>query len=162
VVIKSAVQPQVSVILPYYNGDRWICRTLGSVVEQEGIVWELVIVDDGSQQVPLSTLDIAPHACIRSIRIDHAGKGAALNKGVSESTADLVCFIDQDDIMNPGRLKLQYNAFIDHPLADVVYSDYERIYDDGRLIDHFISRQAINRECLKCMAEARVLSPCKR
>jgi glycosyltransferase involved in cell wall biosynthesis len=148
------MKPNVSVILPYYEGERWLSKSIQSIVRQEGVSWELIIVDDGSIQSPMHVLKLFESDHLRLIRIEHAGKGAALNKGVSEAKADLVCFIDQDDIMNPGRLKLQYNVFIDYPQADLIYSDYERVYDDGRLIDYFISRQADSRECLKSMARS--------
>jgi glycosyltransferase involved in cell wall biosynthesis len=155
--VMESLKPQVSVILPYFEGEKWLARSVQSVNSQKDVSWELIIVDDGSIQSPIPVLKSLKSDCLRLIRIDHVGKGAALNKGVSEAKADLVCFIDQDDIMNPGRLKLQYNAFVGHPKADVVYSDYERVYDDGRLIDQFISRQADSRECLKCMARKRGL-----
>ena len=106
------------------------------------------------RKIQLSSYNLCKTNIYVLIRIPHAGKGVALNTGVTHSEADIVCFLDQDDIMNPGRLKLQYNAFVNHPLVDVVYSDYERVYDDGRLIDHFISRQADSRECLKRMARS--------
>ena len=148
------MKPKVSVVLPYYEGERWLLRSAQSVISQKDASWELIIVDDGSNQSPIPVLKSIESDHLRLIRIDHAGKGAALNKGVSEAKADLVCFIDQDDIMNPGRLKLQYNAFVDHPQTDVVYSDYERVYDDGRLISQFVSRQASSRGCLKGMARS--------
>ncbi|MFA6411097.1 MAG: glycosyltransferase [Syntrophales bacterium] len=152
--VTALVKPQVSVVLPYYEGEKWLLRSVNSVLSQGDVTRELIVVDDGSSQSPIPVLQAIQSDSLRLIRIDHAGKGAALNKGVSDAKADLVCFIDQDDIMNPGRLKLQYNAFLDHPQTDVVYSDYERVYDDGRLIDHFISHQATNRECLKSMARS--------
>lgn len=152
--VMEILKPQVSVILPYFEGEKWLARSVQSVNSQKDVSWELIIVDDGSIQSPIPVLKSFESDHLRLIRIEHAGKGAALNKGVSEAKADLVCFIDQDDIMNPGRLKLQYNAFVDYPQADVVYSDYERVYDDGRLIDRFVSHQATNRECLGGMARS--------
>jgi glycosyltransferase involved in cell wall biosynthesis len=152
--VMGIAKPQISVVLPYYEGERWLRRSVESVLSQRDVTWELIVVDDGSSQSSVPVLEAIRTDHIRLIRIDHAGKGAALSRGVSEARADLVCFIDQDDIMNPGRLKLQYNAFVEYPLADVVYSDYERVYDDGRLIDHFVSRHASSRECLKSMARS--------
>ena len=66
---------------------------------------------------------------IRYYRIAHAGKGAALNRGAAESRAGLLCFLDQDDIMLPGRLCLQAAVFDAEPATEVVYSDYERVTD---------------------------------
>jgi glycosyltransferase involved in cell wall biosynthesis len=151
------MKPEVSIIIPYYEGEKWLPISMNSVQKQVGVSWELIVVDDGSKKDPTFIVQSLQDKHIRLIRIPHAGKGVALNTGVAHSEADIVCFLDQDDIMNPGRLKLQYNAFVDHLQEDVVYSDYERVYDDGRIIDQFISRQADSRECLKCMARKRGL-----
>ena len=147
-------KPEVSVVLPYYEGLTWLPRSIGSVRDQEGVSWELIIVDDGSKQAPTSMVEALQDDRLRLVRIGHSGKGVALNRGVSEALAELVCFIDQDDIMNPGRLSLQHGGFLKNPCVDVVYSDYERVHDDGRVIDRFISRQASGRECLKRMARS--------
>jgi len=64
----------------------------------------------------------------------------------------LLCFIDQDDVMLPGRLERQVRAMRSNRSVDAVYSDYERVFDDGRLIDRFVSRQASGGECLRAMA----------
>jgi glycosyltransferase involved in cell wall biosynthesis len=154
VAVTRIAKLQVSVILPYYEGEKWLLRSVQSVLSQRGVTWELIVVDDGSSQSPIPVLEAIQTNHLRLIRIDHAGKGAALNRGVSEARADLVCFIDQDDIMVPGRLKLQYDAFEEHLQADVVYSDYERVSHDGRVIDRFVSRQATGGECLKSMARS--------
>jgi len=147
-------KPEVSVILPYYEGFTWLPRSIRSVQDQEGVAWELIIVDDGSRQDPTPIVEALKDDRLHLVRINHLGKGAALNRGVSEARAELVCFIDQDDIMNPGRLSLQHDGFLKNPCPDAVYSDYERVHDDGRLIDRFISRQASDRECLRRMARS--------
>ena len=154
VAVTGVAKPQVSVVLPYYEGEKWLRRSVESVLSQRDVTGELIVVDDGSSQSPVPVSESIQNDRLRLIRIDHAGKGAALNRGVAEASAELVCFIDQDDIMNPGRLKLQYQAFADHPHADVVYSDYERVSHDGRVIDRFVSRQATGGECLKSMARS--------
>lgn len=146
------MKPQVSVILPYFEGLAWLPRSIQSVREQQGVCWELIIVDDGSKQDPTAIVQSLQDNHLRLVRIEHSGKGAALNAGVANSKADIVCFLDQDDIMNPGRLTLQCEAFLRTPDVDVIYSDYERVHDDGRLIDRFISHQASNKEYLKSMA----------
>jgi glycosyltransferase involved in cell wall biosynthesis len=151
------MKPQVSVILPYFEGLAWLPRSIQSVREQQGICWELVIVDDGSKQDPTAIVQSLQDDRLRLIRMEHSGKGAALNVGVTSSKTDIVCFLDQDDIMIPGRLMLQYDAFLRTPDVDVIYSDYERVHDDSRLIDRFISHQASNKECLKSMARSNAL-----
>lgn len=152
--MKNVPALQVSVILPYFEGAVWLARSAQSVIAQgDDVSWELIIVDDGSIQSPLMSVESLQNGRVRLIRAAHGGKGAALNRGVAEAGAELLCFIDQDDIMNPGRLKAQVSAFMADPRADVVYSDYQRVYNDGRVIDAFISRQATNDECLRQMAK---------
>lgn len=143
---------QVSVILPYYEGERWIGRSAASVLSQEGVPFELVVVEDGPAIPAGLAARFLSDARVRRFRISHAGKGAALNCGAGHAGADLLCFIDQDDVMLPGRLERQVRAMRSNGAADAVYSDYERVFDDGRLIDRFVSRQASAGECLRAMA----------
>lgn len=143
---------QVSVILPYYEGERWIGRSAASVLSQAAVPFELIIVEDGSSIPDGSTGGPLSDERVRRFRISHAGKGAALNFGAGQARADLLCFIDQDDIMLPGRLERQVRAMRLNGTVDAVYSDYERVFDDGRLIDRFVSRQATAGECLRAMA----------
>jgi glycosyltransferase involved in cell wall biosynthesis len=151
------MKPHVSVILPYYEGVRWLMQSVDSVCAQEGVSWELIVVDDGSKEPADQILKNISDPRIILLKETHGGKGRALNKGITAASADVICFIDQDDIMLPGRLLRQYKVFQRNPDVDVVYSDYERVYDDGQFIDHFISRQASNQECLHEMAIGRGL-----
>jgi glycosyltransferase involved in cell wall biosynthesis len=143
---------QVSVILPYFEGERWVGRSATSVLNQGGVSFELIIVDDGSDMPAKPDDRLLSDTRVRYYRIPHAGKGAALNFGAEQAQADLLCFIDQDDIMLPGRLEMQVRAMRLNRSAEAVYSDYERVFDDGRLIDRFTSRQATGSECLRVMA----------
>jgi len=142
------MKPEISVILAYFEGQRWLPRAIQCVQAQDRPSWELVIVDDGSKQSPASLIYSINDERIRLIRIAHAGKGAALNVGINAARAEIICFLDQDDVMLPGRLQLQLGAFARKPEPDVVYSDYERVSEDGKLIDQFISYQASSQKCL--------------
>ncbi len=149
--------PQVSVILPCYEGERWLRRAIESVTVQRGVSWELVIVDDGSSVSPEGIVRSIQDERIRFFRIDHTGKGIALNRGAAESRAGLLCFLDQDDIMLPGRLCFQAAVFNAEPATEAVYSDYERVTDSGEWLGRFTSRQAEGEECLRQMARGLAL-----
>ncbi len=153
--IVATARPEVSVILPFYNGSAWLSGTIESVRSQQGVEWELIVVDDGSPESADEVIAQIGDDRVRPIRIRHAGKGAALNAGIQHSRADLICFIDQDDIMLPGRLSLQVKAVNQDAGLDGTYSDYERRRDDGRLIDVFTSRQLAPKEALLLMATGR-------
>jgi glycosyltransferase involved in cell wall biosynthesis len=149
------MRPDVSVIIPFYEGNKWIRGSVQSVFAEEGISREVIVVDDGSKEEP--TMALQPFADIpqmQLVRIEHAGKGAALNAGVAAAAADVVCFLDQDDLMSPGRLSLQYKIFLEDQHVDAVYSDYQRVRDDGRIIDTFISRQGSRKELIRQMARS--------
>lgn len=141
-------RPEVSVILPFYDGSAWLPRAIESVRSQQGVRWELIVVDDGSRENPLPIIGARKDRRIRCLRIPHAGKGAALNCGLRHAAAPAVCFLDQDDIMLPGRLSRQMDALERDPALDGVYSDYERRRQDGRIIDRFIPRQVSPGEAL--------------
>jgi GT2 family glycosyltransferase len=105
------LKPLLSVVMPTYNGERFIHAALESVRDQDrdegndGI--ELVIVDDGSTD---QTLDIVRgYADALPIRLITPGRlgnwVAATNLGLREATGDWACFLHQDDLWLPGRLK---------------------------------------------------------
>ncbi|HSO60485.1 MAG TPA: glycosyltransferase family A protein [Desulfobacterales bacterium] len=149
------MNPNVSVILPYYEGLRWLPRAVESVRQQTEKTWELIVVDDGSEEDPGPFLQRLDDNRVKFFRINHAGKGAALNHGVGNARGEMVCFIDQDDIMLPGRLATQLRGLEHERHADGVYSDYERRHEDGRFIDRFISWQVTPEEAVHQMAVGR-------
>src|SRR5208337_849330 len=99
---------KVSVILPCYNGARWISRAIESVLAQTWGHFELVIIDDGSTDN--SKKIILPYLSderVQYIYQDNRGFSAAINRGVAESRGCLICFIGQDDLWMPNKLELQ-------------------------------------------------------
>lgn len=146
------MHPQVSVIIPYYEGDRWLAGSAASVLRQRGVALELIVIDDGSTSFGGGAAASLRDERVKLIRMEHSGKGAAVNRGVAEARGDVVCVLDQDDRMAEGRLEMQLKVLNAHPETEAVYSDYERVTDQGELIDVFISRQASNREMLHAMA----------
>ena len=147
--------PQVSIILPYYEGQEWVLRAVQSVQAQQEVSWELIVVDDGSINTAEAIIHEINDSRIEYLYIDHCGKGRALNRGVLEASSDLICFLDQDDIMLPRRLLTQLKAFEKSQAVDGVYSDYERRHENGELIDQVFSEPAIPLESIHRMAVGR-------
>jgi GT2 family glycosyltransferase len=97
----------LSVVMPTYNGEQFIAAALDSVRDQDNDGIELVIVDDGSTD---QTLDIVRgYAGALPIRLITPGRlgnwVAATNLGLREATGHWACFLHQDDLWLPGRLK---------------------------------------------------------
>lgn len=116
--------PAVSVLMPAYNAMAYLCEAVESVQAQDFTDWELVAIDDGSQDKTLALLEKASAADtrIRVIPQPHRGLVAALNTGLAACRAPLVARMDADDRMHPTRLRRQAEFLATHPEVAVVGS----------------------------------------
>lgn len=120
----------ISVAIATHNRDRYLVTSLQSVIAQAGCgAHEIVVVDDGStdgtEEVVKMFQWVRP---IRYIKIQHGGIPVARNVCVRESTGDLICIVDDDDIQLPGRLRLHEEA--DRPGVSGSYGGWID-FDDG-------------------------------
>ena len=121
--------PQISVIIPAKDAERFIESCLRSVLAQDDVTFEVVVVDDGSSD---ATVDVASGVEPRSIRvIDGPGRGPgpARNRGVADSVAPLISFIDADDEMMPGRLAWQVDFLERRPDLAAVFGRQELVVE---------------------------------
>ncbi|MBE9109975.1 glycosyltransferase family 2 protein [Nodosilinea sp. LEGE 07298] len=118
-------QPLVSVIIPAYNAERFICQTLDSVLAQAYSNLEVFVVDDGSQD---DTASIVREYMQRDSRIQlleqkNFGVAAARNLGIEKSTGEFIAPIDADDIWHPQHVSKQVKCFSQAPSSvGLVYS----------------------------------------
>lgn len=111
--------PQVSVVIPVYNGEQTIKRALDSVFAQTFPGLEVIVVDDASTD---GTVDVVAQykddrlTLIRSP--ENQGAGAARNKGIAEARGRWVAFLDADDAWKPSKLEKQI-AFLERSTAPV-------------------------------------------
>lgn len=105
-------RPLVSVIIPCYNGEKFIGDTIKNVLNQTYKNWELIIVDDCSTD---SSCEIVEHYLNNKIRLIkntyHKGIAKTMNKGIKVATGDFIAFLDQDDAWHPKKLDLQLQKF---------------------------------------------------
>ena len=121
--------PLVSLIIPYYKGERYIAALLDSVLSSgcEGL--EIVVVNDGSPKETLAPL--AAYADrIRVIEQENRGQAAARNRGLSEARGDIIAFLDQDDFWPPGRMAVLMPLLGDHDFARGMTQEV-RMHADG-------------------------------
>ena len=89
-------EPRLSVIVPVYNGERFLGEALSSVCSQCVIPMEIVVVDDGSTD---GTAKIArDFDLVRYVPQENGGPAAARNRGVENARGDLLAFLDHDDL----------------------------------------------------------------
>lgn len=130
----------VSIIMPLYNGEKFIKITLESVLKQTYKNWELLITNDGSKD---NSPKIAEKYAKKDERIKlfnqvNKGSAAARNNSLKEANGKYIVFLDSDDIWEDNFLEKQIK-FLKEKNASLVFSSYKRINEDGKeILDPFI------------------------
>ncbi|MFB6356011.1 MAG: glycosyltransferase family 2 protein [bacterium] len=125
------MEPSVSVIIPTYNRPKFLKTAVNSVLDQTFQDFELIIVDDGSQQA----LDCPEDSRVHMIRHEeNRGVAAARNTGILASKASWVATLDDDDRWRPHKLERQIQFVHDHPEAVAVQPEAVW-YRDGELVN---------------------------
>lgn len=98
--------PLISIVLPVYNGKDTLRRCVDSMLIQDFQDFELIIVDDGSQDNSLEILnkEYAKYSCIKIYSKSNGGESSARNYGVDRSNGKWITFIDQDDFVDSNYL----------------------------------------------------------
>ena len=103
----------VSVIIPVYNGERYLPFAIESVLQQEYRHHEIVVVDDGSSD---STERIArSYAEVRYIAQENQGPAAARNAGIRAAKGEFIAYLDHDDVWLPTLLSVHVGYLRSHP-----------------------------------------------
>ncbi|MEY2491339.1 MAG: hypothetical protein QOH24_290 [Verrucomicrobiota bacterium] len=130
---EFSYRPLVSILTPTFNPvERFLSGAIESVIGQIYENWELIVVDDGSDQGP-ATL---PHFAQQDSRIhvfnerQHAGISAALNSALSHARGEWIALLDHDDLLEPDALFRVVESLQTEPAADVIYSDEDKIVDE--------------------------------
>ncbi len=114
--------PLISVVMPVYNAGAYLLSAIASILEQTCRDWEMLCVDDGSNDGSGTMLDwfATQDERIRVVHQANAGIVAALNHGCQLAKAPLLCRMDADDVALPGRLQQQLNYMRSNPSCTVV------------------------------------------
>ena len=138
-----------SVVCPVYNSEEFIAATLESVMAQEMLPDEIVLVDDGSTDNTVAVIHEIKSSApveINVIKGRHAGPGAARNLGINAARNDWIAFIDSDDLWEADKLVVVsecIEANPDHNIfchgeyhvtsgGDSTVVDYGKSYDYGK------------------------------
>lgn len=127
-------QSRITVIIPVYNGQRFLKAAIDSVLAQTLGDWELIVVDDGSTDATPRILAEYQDPRIVKIRKDNGGESSARNAGLNRATGEYVAFLDADDLYLPNALADLSRFLEQHPEYDVVYSNGYISDEDGRTL----------------------------
>ena len=123
--------PFFSVVIPLYNKEPHIQRTINSVLAQKVQDFEIIVVDDGSTDNSVEVVKDFKDQRIRLIRQKNAGVSAARNKGIEETKADLIAFLDADDEWKPCFLETVLRLREKYPEAGAYVTAYEKCDEKG-------------------------------
>ena len=104
--------PLVSVIVPIYNGERFLGEALDSIAAQDYGAVEVIVVDDGSTD---SGPALAAARDVVLVRQGRRGVAAARNAGIDRARGGIVAYLDQDDLWLPSKLRRQVEVLTAHP-----------------------------------------------
>ncbi|MBF0531613.1 MAG: glycosyltransferase [Candidatus Omnitrophica bacterium] len=126
----------ISVIIPTYNRASMLVRAVRSVLMQEGVDLELIVVDDGSTDNTESTLAAICDSRVRYHRLAvTSGVSAARNAGLRLARGELIAFLDSDDEFLPGKLAKQARLFSElSPQPGLIFTNYWEQSRERRLI----------------------------
>jgi glycosyltransferase involved in cell wall biosynthesis len=114
--------PAVSVVIPTYNRKQWVTEAVDSVLKQKFRDFELLIVDDGSEDGTCEALGrYAGKTGYLYLR--HGGVSRARNIGSRICRGDFVAFLDSDDLWQPAKLQRQMEYMRAHPDCRICYTD---------------------------------------
>jgi len=128
--------PYFSVVLPIYNVAPYLERCILSVLEQSFRDYELILVDDGSQDASGEICDAfaSQHDHIRVIHKENGGLFSARNAGLEIASGKYIWWVDSDDFIEPGSLTVLYESSRKET-PDIVKFNYYRIEQSRRLME---------------------------
>ena len=122
----------ISIITPMYNGEKYVSQTIETVLSQSFPHWEMLIVDDGSQDA--SPKIVSAYAQrdnrVRLIQQPNGGSASARNNALRQAKGRYICFLDADDLWDSNFLEEQLNFLKNHQAA-LVFSSFRRINAQG-------------------------------
>ncbi|WP_425390374.1 glycosyltransferase family 2 protein [Ekhidna sp.] len=121
----------VSIIMPVYNGERYLSEAIRSVLDQTYTKWELLIINDGSDDRSKEVIMSFDDQRIKYFEQENKGVSAARNVGLNYMQGEYLCFLDADDVFPPESLSVRMALFGNDP--KLRYVDGGIIFTDSTL-----------------------------
>ncbi len=138
---------KISVVIPAFNAETTLPRALDSVLAQTLPAYEVIVVDDGSEDGTASVA--ASYEGVRLVRQENSGVSAARNRGVEQAGGDWIAFLDADDYYYPWRLEEAARALAKVPEADFITGNFEYRTAGGKLIRTSMEENALGRKLIE-------------
>lgn len=137
---------RISIIIPVYNVEKYLCQCVDSIINQSYKNFEIILVDDGSTDGSAKLCDkyARKYDFIRVVHKANGGASEARNVGVSVAVGDYILFVDSDDFIEPEALAGIASVVNENPV-DLVFLEAQKYFEDGRVIPFGdgITKQAV-------------------
>jgi glycosyltransferase involved in cell wall biosynthesis len=120
----------ISVVIPLYNKENYIGRTIASLLNQTYHDYEVVVVDDGSSDDSVAIVQSFSSDKIRLIQKENGGPSSARNKGIQEAQGQWIVLLDADDILLPHALTCFANIQQSHPYCKYFVGNFYNMYSN--------------------------------
>jgi len=132
----SSNRPLVSVVVPVYNGERFLHAAMRSIFEQDYSPLEVIVVNDGSTDNTAAVVESISN--VTHVSLQHCGVSAARNAGLRQAHGDFISFLDADDLWTPQKISLQITYLQDNPHVDCVIGHCRYFKEPGVQIPEWL------------------------
>lgn len=148
----------ISIVVPVYNSESFLHECLDSIITQTFENFELLLIDDGSTD---NSGEICDEYAKKDSRIkvyhqENSGQAVARNRGIKYSSAEWICFIDSDDVVNPCYLEYLYKAITENNVLMSVCGSVEKLTTNNdffNIIQYDSSVYSIDEENMLLLSE---------
>jgi glycosyltransferase involved in cell wall biosynthesis len=147
-----------SVIIPLYNKEQYIKKTLLSVLNQTFSNFEIIIIDDGSTDKSADIVKEIDSDKINLINQENAGPSNARNRGIEEAQGEYLAFLDADDEWLPNKLERHHILHRDNPNLIWSCSSYTVLKDSGSRVINYSKRDTIVKDAIDGIIDGLPLS----
>ena len=136
-----------SIIIPAYNAEKFIERSINSVLSQRYSNYEVIVIDDGSIDNTAKVVEQYDSNVVKFLKQNNSGVSGARNKGISFAKGDFICFLDADDVYYDNHLSTLNDMISEFPEDNFFITGYRNILLSGNTEDVFVNYS--DRKCHK-------------
>lgn len=123
--------PDISIIVPIYNAEKYIAKCVDSLVNQTKKELEFILINDGSTDNTEEIIKTYKDKRIKYYKNKNQGIGKTRNFGISKSTGKYIMFLDSDDYLSKNACQKMYEKILESN-SDLVICDFYKVYDYGK------------------------------